>query len=130
MEDQSGDKPKRKRITQNTKVEITAGKKKANPDPTEEEQQEPKKPVRKTKDTQQDGERKFARKSNPEFEKEENGRKYHRVECSYGTFSRSFTLPETADEKKINADYKDGVLSVHIGKGTNVKSKSVEVKVS
>lgn len=72
MEDQSGDKPKRKRITQNTKVEITAGKKKANPESTEEEQQEPKKPVRKTKDTQQDGERKFARKSNPEFEKEEN----------------------------------------------------------
>ena len=34
------------------------------------------------------------------------------------------------DEKKINADYKDGVLNVHISKGTNVKSKSVEVKVS
>ena len=64
------------------------------------------------------------------YEKEEKGKKYHRVERSYGSFMRSFTLPEDADESKISAEYKDGVLHVHLLKAEKPKPKSIEVKVS
>lgn len=64
------------------------------------------------------------------MEKEEKGKKYHRIEREYGSFSRSFTLPEGADAAKINAEFKDGVLNVHIAKSEKAKSKAIEVKVS
>ena len=64
------------------------------------------------------------------FEKEEKGKKYHRIERSYGTFSRSFALPEGADGTKVSADFKDGVLKVHLPKTAKAKAKTVEVKVS
>jgi HSP20 family protein len=64
------------------------------------------------------------------YEKEEKGKKYHRVERSYGSFMRSFTLPEDADGTKVNAEYKDGVLSVHLQKSEKAKPKSIEIKVS
>jgi HSP20 family protein len=64
------------------------------------------------------------------YEKEEKGRKYHRVERAYGSFMRSFTLPEDADATKVAADYKDGVLRVHVPKSEKAKPKSIEVKVS
>ena len=64
------------------------------------------------------------------FEKEEKGRKYHRVERAYGTFTRSFTLPDDADASKINAEFKDGVLRVHLGKSEHARPKTIEVKVS
>ena len=64
------------------------------------------------------------------FEKEEKGKKYHRIERSYGTFSRSFALPEGADGAKVSADFKDGVLKVHLPKTAKAKAKTVEVKVS
>ncbi len=63
------------------------------------------------------------------FEKEEKGKKYHRVERAYGSFTRSFTLPEDADPAKVAADYKEGVLKVHLPKSEKAKPKSVEVKV-
>ncbi len=63
------------------------------------------------------------------FEKEEKGKKYHRVERAYGSFARSFTLPEDADPAKVAADYKEGVLKVHLPKSEKAKPKSVEVKV-
>ena len=50
------------------------------------------------------------------YEKEEKGKKYHRVERAYGSFVRSFTLPEDADGSKINAEYKEGVLKIHLPK--------------
>lgn len=62
-------------------------------------------------------------------EKEERGKKYHRVERSYGSFVRSFTLPEDADGTKVNAEYKDGVLKVHLPKSEKAKPKAIEVKV-
>jgi HSP20 family protein len=62
-------------------------------------------------------------------EKEEKGKKYHRVERSYGTFVRSFTLPESVDESAVKAEYKDGVLSLHLPKTEKVKPKAIEVKV-
>lgn len=64
------------------------------------------------------------------FEKEEKGKKYHRVERSYGSFVRSFTLPEDADGTKVSAEYKDGVLRVHLPKSEQAKPKAIEVKVA
>lgn len=62
-------------------------------------------------------------------EKEDKDRKYHRVERSYGTFIRSFTLPESVDETGVKAEYKDGVLNLHLPKVEKVKPKAIEVKV-
>ena len=64
------------------------------------------------------------------FEKEEKGRKYHRVERAYGNFVRSFTLPDDADANKVNAEFKDGVLKVHVAKSEAAKPKQIEVKVN
>jgi HSP20 family protein len=63
------------------------------------------------------------------FEKEEKGKKYHRVERAYGSFSRSFSLPQDADSGKVQAEFKDGVLKVHLPKSEKAKPKSIEVKV-
>ena len=63
------------------------------------------------------------------FEKEEKGKKYHRIERSYGSFMRSFTLPDTAAGDKVNAEFKDGVLKVHLPKSPEAKPKSIDVKV-
>jgi HSP20 family protein len=62
-------------------------------------------------------------------EKEEKTRKYHRVERSYGSFNRSFTLPEGCAWEKVNAEFKDGVLQVRLPKSETVKPKAIEVKV-
>lgn len=64
------------------------------------------------------------------YEKEEKGKKYHRVERSYGSFMRSFTLPEDADGAKVNAEYKEGVLTVHLPKSAKAKPKAIEVKIA
>jgi HSP20 family protein len=63
------------------------------------------------------------------FEKEEEGKKYHRVERAYGAFERTFLLPEDARGDKVTADYKDGVLKVHVPKNEKVTPKAVDVKV-
>ena len=63
------------------------------------------------------------------FEKEEKNKKYHRVERSYGNFVRSFTLPDGADGSKVAADFKDGVLKVHLPKSEKTKPKAIEIKV-
>ncbi len=63
-------------------------------------------------------------------EKEEKNKKLHRVERSYGKFVRCFTMPEDADEKKVQADFKDGMLNVHLGKSEAAKPKTIEVKVA
>ncbi len=64
------------------------------------------------------------------YEKEEKGKKYHRVERAYGSFMRSFTLPEDADGSKVSAECKDGLLKVHLPKSEKAKPKSIEVKVN
>ena len=64
------------------------------------------------------------------FEKEEKDKKYHRIERSYGNFFRSFTLPDAADGSKVSAEFKDGVLKVHLPKSEKTKPKAVEVKVA
>jgi len=62
-------------------------------------------------------------------EKEEKGKKIHRIERFYGRFLRSFTLPENVDESKIKATFKDGILNLQIPKTAQVKPKTTEVKV-
>lgn len=61
-------------------------------------------------------------------EKEEKGKKWHRVERSYGSFLRTFTLPENADGAKMSAEYKNGVLNVHLPKAAKPAPKTIEVK--
>ena len=64
------------------------------------------------------------------FEKEGQGKKYHRTERAYGSFVRRFSLPEDADGGKVTADYKDGMLHVHLPKSQKAKPKTIEVKVA
>ncbi len=64
-----------------------------------------------------------------QYEKEEKEKKYHRVERAYGSFARSFTLPEDADGEKVAAEFKDGVLKVHLPKSEKARPKSIEVKI-
>ncbi len=64
------------------------------------------------------------------FEKEEKGKKYHRVERAYGSFGRSFSLPDDASPGKVTAEFKDGVLSVHLAKTQKAKPQQIEVKVA
>jgi HSP20 family protein len=63
------------------------------------------------------------------FEKEEKKKRYHRVERSYGSFTRSFSLPDGADGSKVRAEFKDGLLQVHMPKSETAKPKSIEVQV-
>jgi HSP20 family protein len=64
------------------------------------------------------------------FEKEDTDRKYHRVERAYGSFGRSFALPDDANPAKVSAAFKDGVLVVHLVKDEKIKPQQVEVKIS
>jgi HSP20 family protein len=63
------------------------------------------------------------------MEREEKNHKYHRVERAYGSFSRSFTLPENIEEDGIRASHKDGMLYLHLGKTERAKPRAVEIKV-
>ena len=62
-------------------------------------------------------------------EKEEKGKKFHRIERSYGSFERTFTMPEDADTAKMKADFKDGVLRVHVPKNPAGQPKKIDVKI-
>ncbi len=64
------------------------------------------------------------------YEKEEKGKKYHRVERSYGSFERSFSIPADAEEEKVSAQFADGVLMVHLPKGEMAKPKRLQIKVT
>ena len=63
-------------------------------------------------------------------EREEKGRKIHRIERSYGRFVRSFTLPDLVDDTKVKAEFKNGVLHLHLPKSEKAKPKAIEVKVA
>jgi len=63
-------------------------------------------------------------------EKEEKGKKFHRVECSYGSFVRSFRVPDDADENKVKAEFKDGMINITLPKSEKAKPKAIEVSVS
>ncbi len=63
-----------------------------------------------------------------EEEKREQGERFYTYERSYGTFSRSFTLPEGIDPEHVHAELKDGVLTLGIAKKPEVKPKRIELK--
>jgi len=63
------------------------------------------------------------------FEKEEKEENFHRVERRYGSFSRSFTLPNTVDAENIHADYDNGVLKVRLAKRAEAKPKQIKVNI-
>ncbi|RFC48747.1 MAG: HSP20 family protein [Verrucomicrobia bacterium] len=62
-------------------------------------------------------------------EKEEKGKRYHRIERSFGSFQRRFAIPEGIDSSKVAAEFKDGLLLVHLPKDEKAKPKAIEVKV-
>lgn len=62
-------------------------------------------------------------------EKEEKGKTWLRRESSYGSFLRSFTLPEGLHTEDIKANYKDGVLTLSMHKPPQVKSRGVTIKI-
>lgn len=63
-------------------------------------------------------------------EHEANGKKFHRIERSYGSFLRIFTLPPNIDETKLLAEFKDGVLNVVLPKNAPPAAGAIEVKVA
>ena len=65
-----------------------------------------------------------------ESEGSDDKKKYHRVERAYGSFARSFTLPDNVDTSAIDAKQQDGVLHVRLGKAEEAKPKQIEVKVA
>jgi HSP20 family protein len=62
------------------------------------------------------------------FEKEVKGEEYHRLERSYGHFSRSFTLPVGIRTDAVEADFTDGVLHVRLPKQENAKPRKIEIR--
>jgi HSP20 family protein len=63
------------------------------------------------------------------MEKEVDKDRYHRIERSYGSFQRSFTLPNIVDPEKVKARFKDGVLEIRIPKLEKAKPKQIQVEV-
>ena len=63
-------------------------------------------------------------------EGDEKGRKYHRVERSYGRFVRNFSLPDMVDDTQVQAVFKDGILTLHLPKSEKAKPKAIEVEVA
>ena len=64
------------------------------------------------------------------FEKEKKGDNWRRVERSYGSFTRSFSLPSTVNVDAVNAEFKDGVLRVTLPKKEEVKARQIQVTVN
>jgi len=63
------------------------------------------------------------------FEKEEKEENYRRVERQYGSFTRTFTLPQTVDPEKIQANYDKGVLKIQLAKKAEAKPKQIKIGV-
>ncbi len=61
------------------------------------------------------------------FEKEAKDDNYHRIERSYGAFSRSFAIPATVDDEHISAEYKEGVLKIALPKKEQAKPKQIRI---
>jgi len=70
-------------------------------------------------------------KGERKFEKRDTGKEgYHRIERSYGTFVRCFSLPETVESDKVGAEYKNGVLTITMPKKELAKPRAIKVKVT
>lgn len=62
-------------------------------------------------------------------EKEEKGKRFHKVERDYGKFVRRFAMPTEIDPEKVRAEFKDGVLNVVLPKAASAKPKMIDVKI-
>jgi HSP20 family protein len=69
-------------------------------------------------------------KGERKLEKDEKKENYHRIELDYGMFTRSFSLPGSADGEKIKAESRNGVLTVVVPKKAEAKPKSIQVRVA
>jgi HSP20 family protein len=65
-----------------------------------------------------------------QFESEDKGDTWHRVERGFGTFARSIRLPQTADSERIEASFDKGVLTVSVPKTEQAKPRQIEVRTS
>jgi HSP20 family protein len=61
---------------------------------------------------------------------ESRGLRHHRIERAYGKFARSFAVPESVDEQKLSAEFRDGLLKIHLPKAEKAKPRSVEIRVA
>ena len=68
-------------------------------------------------------------KGERKFEQEVKEENYHRVERSYGSFARSFSLPNSIDADKVVADYKDGLLTLTMPKREEAKPKTIKIEI-
>jgi len=68
-------------------------------------------------------------KGEKKFEREVREENYHRVERSYGSFQRAFTLPGTVQQDKVRAKFKDGILEITLPKVEQAKPKQIRVEV-
>ena len=64
------------------------------------------------------------------FEDQKNGKGFHRIERSYGSFTRAFSLPDTVDGENVKADYKNGVLTVTLPKKEVAKPRTINVEIN
>lgn len=62
------------------------------------------------------------------FEKKDEGDNFHRVERSYGSFTRSFTLPPTVSSDNVEANFENGILRLQLAKREDAKPKRIEIK--
>jgi len=69
-------------------------------------------------------------KGERKFEKEVKDENYHRVERSYGSFARSFSLPNSINAEKVKAEYKDGLLTLTLPKREEAKPRTIKIDVS
>ncbi len=69
-------------------------------------------------------------KGERKFEKEVMNENYHRVERSYGSFARSFSLPNSISAEKVKAEFKDGLLTLTLPKREEAKPKTIRIDVS
>jgi len=69
-------------------------------------------------------------KGERKFEKDENSKGFHRIERSYGSFVRLFSVPETVDSENVHAAYNNGVLTVMLPKKEKAKPKAIKVQVN
>ena len=69
-------------------------------------------------------------KGERKFEKEVKDQNYHRIERSYGSFARSFSLPSSISTDKVKAEFKDGLLTISMPKREEAKPKTVKIEAT
>jgi HSP20 family protein len=65
-----------------------------------------------------------------QVDRDEKHQKYHRIERYYGRFERSFIIPNGSEASDVRAEFKDGVLWVHLAKGEKARPRQIEIKVA